>query len=100
MLKSLRRMKKHFSGDVRILEDSGFVEQVLESEDESMEERYRLAAEGYTFERTLKQLSNHFRMYIDSILFPGEHPDWVKSCSVAADFAVRRLDLVGTTLAE
>jgi REP element-mobilizing transposase RayT len=48
VLKSMRRMKEHLKGDERILGDSDFVMQVLESAQEQMEERYRLLAEGHT----------------------------------------------------
>ena len=50
VLTSMRRMKEHLKGDERILGDSDFVLQVLESAQERMEESYRLSAEGYTFE--------------------------------------------------
>ena len=46
-------------GDERILGDSEFVMQLLASAEERMEERYRLSAEGYTFERMIEQLSDH-----------------------------------------
>jgi hypothetical protein len=98
VLKSMRRMKEHLKGDERILGDSEFVMQVLESAQEHMEERYRLTAKGYTFERMIKQVSEHFGLSIDSLLCPGKHPHRVKARSVAAYLAVRRLGMDGTTV--
>ena len=98
VLKSMRRMKEHLKGDERILGDSDFVMQVLESAEERMEERYRLIADGYTFERMLEQVSEHFGISIDSILLPGKHPHRVKARSIVAYLAVRRLGMDGTTV--
>ena len=98
VLKSMRRMKEHLKGDERILGDSDFVMQVLESAQERMEERYRLTVSGYTFERVIEQVSEHFGISIDDILFPGKHPHRVKARSVAAYLAVKRLGMDGTTV--
>jgi hypothetical protein len=57
VLKSMRRMKEHLKGDERILGDSEFVMQVLESAQERMEVRYRLVAQGYTFDRIIEQVN-------------------------------------------
>lgn len=98
VLKSMRRMKQHLKGDERILGDSEFVMQVLESAQEHMEERYGLTAKGYTFDCIVKQVSEHFGLSIESILMPGKHPHRVKARSVAAYLAVRRLGIDGTTV--
>jgi len=100
VLKSMRRMKEHLKGDERILGDGEFVEQVLESAQEQMEERYRLLASGYTFERIIEQVSVYFGLAKEHILFPGKHPDRVKARSVAAYLAVRRLGMDGSTVGE
>ena len=98
VLKSMRRMQEHLKGDERILGDSEFVLEVLASAEESMEERYRLTAEGYTFDRMIEQVSDHFGISIESILSPGKQPQRVKARSVAAYMAVRRLGMDGTTV--
>jgi REP element-mobilizing transposase RayT len=74
VLKSMRRMQEHLKGDERILGDSDFVLEVLASAEERMEERYRLSAEGYTFDRMVEQLGNHFGISVESILSPGKQP--------------------------
>jgi putative transposase len=98
VLKSMRRMKEHLKGDERILGDSDFVMQVLESAQEQMEERYRLAAEGHTFDRMIAQVSEHFGLCVEELLSPGKHPHRVKARSVAAYLAVRKLGMDGTAV--
>jgi len=95
VLKSMRRMKEHLKGDERILGDSDFVMQVLESAQERMEERYRLAAEGHTFDRMIAQISEFFGLSVENVLSPGKHPHRVKARSVAAYLAVRKLGMDG-----
>jgi hypothetical protein len=98
VLKSMRRMKEHLKGDERILGDSDFVMQVLESAQERMEERYRLAAEGHTFDRMIAQISEFFGLSVENVLPPGKHPHRVKARSVAAYLAVRKLGMDGKTV--
>ena len=98
VLKSVRRMQEHLKGDERILGDSEFVLEVLASAEERMEERYRLAAQGYTFDRMVEQVSDHFGICVESILSPGKQPLKVKARSLAAYLAVRKLGMDGTTV--
>ena len=98
VLKSMRRMQEHLKGDERILGDSEFVIQVLESAEERMEERYRLAAEGYTFDQMVEEVSDHFGISVEIILSPGKQPQRVKARSVVAYLAVRKLGVDGTTV--
>ncbi len=98
VLKSMRRMQAHLKGDERILGDSEFVMQVLESARERMEERDRLAAQGHTFDRIIGQLSEYFGLSVEDILSPGKHPHRVKARSVVACLAVRKLGMDGTAV--
>jgi chromosomal replication initiation ATPase DnaA len=63
-----------------------------------MKERYRLSEDGYSFERMIEQLSDHFGISIESLLSPGKQPQRVKARSVAAFLAVRKLGMDGTTV--
>ena len=98
VLKSMRRMEAHLKGDERILGDSDFVMQVLESAQERMEERYRLASQGHTFERMVEHVSDYFGLSVEDILSPGKHPHRVKARSVTACLAVRKLGMDGTAV--
>lgn len=97
-LKSKRRMKAHLKGDERILGDSEFVMQVLETAEERLEARYRLAAKGYTFDRMVEQVSDYFGISIKRILSPGKQPQRVNARSVAAYLAVRKLGMDGISV--
>jgi putative transposase len=56
-LKANRRAGDYQKGDDRILSDGDFVKEVLAQAEERMQKSYRLAAEGYDFERLLKRVS-------------------------------------------
>jgi chromosomal replication initiation ATPase DnaA len=80
----MRRMKEHLKGDERLLGDSDFVMKVLENAQEQMEERYRLAVEGHTFERMIAQVGDYYGVSVKELHRPGKHPHRVKARSVAA----------------
>lgn len=92
------RLTGHISDNWQAVSDSEFVMQAIESAQEQMEERYRQAASGYTFERVIEQVSEPFGISVECILSPSKQPDRVKARSVAAYLAVRRLGLDGTTV--
>jgi hypothetical protein len=98
VLKSMRRMKAHLKGDERVLGDSDFVMRVLESAQEQLAERYRLAAEGHTFEWMMARVSAHFGLSVEELRRPGKQPHRVKARSVAAYLAVRKLGMDGTAV--
>ncbi|MBC2736226.1 MAG: transposase [Desulfobacteraceae bacterium] len=98
VLKSMRRMKEHLKGDERVLGDSDFVMKVLETAQEQMEDRYRLAAEGHTFERMIAQVGDYYGVSVKELHRPGKHPHRVKARSVAAYLAVRKLGMDGTAV--
>ena len=50
-LKDLRKAGIRVKGDERILGDSDFVENVLKSAEEGLEQKYDLKAKGYDFDR-------------------------------------------------
>jgi putative transposase len=97
-LKSKRGMKEDLKGDERILGDSDFVKQVLESAQEALDHRYRLAAAGFTLERVIELVADHFDMDAKSVYTPGKQPRRVKARSVVAYLAVRQLGMVGTAI--
>jgi len=66
------------------------------SAQERMEEQYRLAAEGHTFNQMISQISESFGLSVEDVLSPGKHPHRVKARSVAAYLAVRKLGMDGT----
>ena len=63
----MRREKVHFKSDERILGDSDFVETVLDFASEAMERKYRLKADGYTFERVGKRVAEALALNLNTI---------------------------------
>ena len=55
-------------GDERIRGDSGFVESVLERQNEQLDRHYRLRAQGYDFDRVVDRVAQLFGMRHEEIL--------------------------------
>jgi len=92
-LKSLRRMQTHLKGDERILGDSDFVKAVLYAADETMEEQYRLKAEGYDFDSVLQRVGNLFKLNVEELLRPSKQRRHVKARSLICYWAVRKVGI-------
>ena len=89
---------RFYINSMRILGDTDFVMQVLESAQERMEDQYRLAAQGHTFDRMIAQISDDFGLSVEDVLSPGKHPHRVKARSVAAYLTVRKFGMDGTAV--
>ena len=92
-LKALRRMKVHFKSDERILGDSDFVENVLNTASEEMQRRYRLKAWGCTIDSVALQVGEIFDISPRELTEPGKQPQRVRPRSVLAYWAVRELGM-------
>lgn len=95
-LRALRKMNIHFKSDERVLGDSDFVKDVLKTASEAMDRKYRLKAEGYTFERIVQRVREIFDLFEDDLLHPGKQPIRVKAISVLIFRAVNELNLSAT----
>jgi hypothetical protein len=92
-LKSLRRMHGHLKGDERILGDSDFVQAILKSADESMEEQYRLKVEGYDFDKIIQRTGSLFKLNVKELLSPSKQPERVKARSLICYWAVKKVGI-------
>jgi len=92
----LRKRNIHCKSDERVLGDSDFVTDVLQIASESVERRYRLKSEGYTFDRIAERVRNIFKLSDEDLLNPGKHPNRVKARSVLTHWAVTELGLPAT----
>jgi putative transposase len=92
-LSGLRRMKIHFKSDERVLGDSDFVEAVLNSASEAMTKKYRLKAEGHTFQSVAERVGEIFDMSNSDLMAPGKQAHRVKARSVLAYWAVHELGI-------
>ena len=96
-LKSLGKGKAHLKGDERILGDSDFVESVLEAQNERLERRYRLEAEGFDIQKVIARAAEVSGLHADQIRTPGKAPLRVHARSLTCYWAVRELGM--TTVA-
>ena len=97
-LNALGREKVHFKSDERILGDSDFVETVLDFASEEMERKYRLKADGYTFEGVGKRVAELFDMSHSDVTTPGKQPRRVQARSVLSFRAVHELGMSATAV--
>jgi REP element-mobilizing transposase RayT len=96
-LKSLAKGKVHLKGDERILGDSNFVEAVLEAQNEKLDRRHRLEAEGFDIEKIIKRVAEISGLATEQIRTSGKEPWRVQARSLACYWAVRELGM--TTVA-
>ena len=64
VLKGLRKVGIRVKGDERILGDSDFVENVLKSAEEELEQKYDLKARGYDFDRVAQRVAEVMKIEI------------------------------------
>ena len=100
VIKSLRKLQIHLKGDERILGDSDFVESVLKAQDEQMEQRHQLQAQGYDFEKVVSRVAEVFDIEADQILIAGKQPQRVNSRSLVCYWAVKELQMKSTAVAK
>lgn len=98
-MKSISKSKIHIKGDERIIGDNDFVKAVLEEQNERLQRRYRLQAEGVDFGKILERVAEIFDLKPDQIIKAGKQRQLVKARRVACYWAVKELELPGTQVA-
>jgi hypothetical protein len=102
VLKGLRKVGIRVKGDERILGDSDFVENVLKSAEEELEQKYDLEAKGYDFDRVAWRVAKVMAMEIEQVTAFGKSPQTVKARSLLCFWAHRKLGMttieIGTRL--
>jgi putative transposase len=81
VLKGLRKVGIRVKGDERILGDSNFVENVLKSAEEELEQKYDLIARGYDFNRVAQRVAEVMEIEIEQVTAFGKSPQTVKARS-------------------
>ena len=74
------------------------MEAVLDFACEAMVPRYRLKADGYTFERVGKRVAELFDLSHSDVMTPGKQPRRVQARSVLSFWAVHALDMSATAV--
>ena len=92
-LKGLRKAGIRVKGDERILGDSDFVENVLRSAQEELEQKYDLQARGYDFNRAAQRVAQVMSMEIDEVMAFWKSPQTVKARSLLCFWAHRKLGM-------
>ena len=92
-LKGFRKAGIRVKGDERILGDSDFVENVLKSAEEALEEKYELKTRGYDFDWAICRVAEVLDMIPGQVTAFGKSPQTVKARSLLCFWAHRRLDM-------
>ena len=93
VLKGLRKVGIRVKGDERILGDSDFVENVLKSAEEELEQKYDLKARGYDFDRVAQRVAEVMEIETEQVTAFGKSPQTVKARSLLCFWAHRKLGM-------
>jgi len=93
VLKGFRKIGIRVKGDERILGNSDFVENVLKSAEEELEQKYDLKARGYDFDRVARRVAEVMAMDIEQVTAFGKSPQTVKARSLLCFWAHRKLGM-------
>lgn len=97
---AMRREKVSQKSDERILGDSRFVEEVLASAREQMEQSYALKAEGYTLDKLTKRVCALMNIGKRELFAMGKDRTRVRARSLFCYFAARELGISQVDLAK
>jgi REP element-mobilizing transposase RayT len=92
-LRGLWKAGIRVKGDERILGDSDFVENVLRSAEEELEQKYDLQARGYDFNRVAQRVAEVMSIGIEEVTALGKSPQTVKARSLLCFWAHRKLGM-------
>lgn len=98
-IKGYRKAGIRLKGDERILGDSDFVEKVLKSAQESLEEKYGLANRGYDFSRAVERVSEVMDMDVRQVIAYGKAPKTVQARALLCFWAHRKLGMTTIEIA-
>jgi REP-associated tyrosine transposase len=98
-LKELRKADIRAKGDERILGNSDFVEKVLESAQEALEEKYELKASGFDFNRAILRVAEVMGISPEQVTAFGKSPQTVKARSLLCFWAHRKLGMSSAEIA-
>ena len=93
VLKGLRKVGIRVKGDERISGDSDFVENVLKSAEEELEQKYDLKARGYDFDRVAQRVAEVMEIETEQVTAFGKSPQTVKARSLLCFWAHRKLGM-------
>jgi putative transposase len=98
--KAVRGGKDRIKGDERILGDGDFVEEVLDSCRQQLEQRYQYLARGYDFDWLAGKVAALLDLEPEIVTRSGRYPDTVQARSVLCYWAARELGISTLELAK
>jgi putative transposase len=98
--KAARGRKDRIKSDERILGDGDFVEEVLESCRQQLEQRYQYLAQGYDYDWLVGQVADLLGLEPEIVTRRGRYPDTVQARSVLCYWAARELGISTLELAK
>jgi REP element-mobilizing transposase RayT len=99
-VRALRKSAARIKGDERILGDGNFVEKVLNEARESLERKYKLAAQGYDFDWLVKHVAQLLDIEPRDVLVRGKYKQTVKARSLLCYWGTRELGMTTVELAQ
>ena len=93
VLKGFRKAGIRVKGDERILGDGDFVENVLKSAQEELEQKYDLKAKGYDFDWVTERVAEVMSVEIEQVTAFGKSPQTVNARSLLCFWANRKLGM-------
>ena len=98
-LRGFRKEGIRVKGDERILGGSGFVENVLKTAKEALEEKYELKALGYDFNRVVSRVAESLGMVPEEVTAFGKTLRTVHARALLCYWAHRKLGMTATEIA-
>jgi putative transposase len=98
-VKKLRKVGTYQKGDERILGDGEFVESLMAQAGESLEQKFRLIAGGYDFEKVVDRVADLMGLEREEVLVSGKYEKIVAARSLLCFWAVSKLGISQTELA-
>jgi REP element-mobilizing transposase RayT len=99
-LKDFRKAGIRVKGDERILGDSDFVENVLASAREALEEKYLFKARGIDFDQVVRRVAEVMKLTPDQVTAFGKSPQTVQARSLLCFWAHRKLGMTTIEIAK
>jgi len=99
-LKALRQTPEQAKGDERILGDTEFVDAVLQSENERLERRYRLKAQGFGLDQVAEQVALTLDISLKEVWEKSRRPAVVQARSLLSYWAAKELGISATEIAK
>jgi REP element-mobilizing transposase RayT len=100
VVKAMRRGFERMKGDERILGEGDFVETVLKAAQEDLERKYKLKAEGYSFDWLVRRVARQLELEPKDVLAPGKYVQSVKARSLLCYWGTRELGMTTVELAK